>query len=370
MPPFAIDPDIRRAQTPPAAFYTDPQTFEALKHRAFARSWQLIADADAVKAPGNVYPCPFLEGAIDEPLLLTRDDNDRVHCLANVCTHRGNLICEGAGTERQLRCRYHGRRFELGGRFVSMPEFEQALDFPSPADDLPKVPMARWARFLFASLDPAAPLDEFLRPMTDRLGGGWLPVDQFQLDPARSRDYVVRANWALYVDNYLEGFHIPYIHASLNEQLDYANYTTELLPWGVLQLGVADEGAAGGECFELPASSPDQAKRIAAYYYWFFPNLMFNFYPWGLSINIVRPLAVDLTRVSFITYVWKPQLLDRSGGGAGAGLDRVEREDEAIVEATHRGLRSRFYTRGRYSPTRETGPHHFHRLCVSAMGDH
>ncbi len=356
---FAIDPDIRKAQTPPASFYTDPQVFDALKRRAFARSWQFVADADVIKAPGNVYPGSFIEGAMDDPLLLTRDYDDRVHCVANVCTHRGNLVCEGAGTERFLRCRYHGRRFELSGRFHSMPEFEEVENFPSPADDLPKVPFAKWARFYFASFDPFTSLDDYLRPMIDRIG--WMPVDQFQHDASRNRDFVFGANWALYIDNYLEGFHIPYIHASLNQQLDYDNYSVELLPWGVLQLGTADEGA---EAFDLPKSSPDFGKRIGAYYYWFFPNLMFNFYPWGLSINIVRPLMVDLTRVSFIGYIWKSDRLDR---GAGAGLDRVEREDEAVVEATHRGLKSGLYTRGRYSVKRETGPHHFHRMCAAAL---
>jgi choline monooxygenase len=354
-----IDADVRRARTPPASFYTDPHVLEALKRRAFARSWQFVADADAVKAPGSAYPCPFLDEAMDEPLLLTRDFDDSVHCLANVCTHRGNLVCEGPGTERQLRCRYHGRRFDLGGRIIAMPEFEGVADFPSPSDDLPRVPLARCGRLLFASLDPVVALEECFRPMTERVG--WMPVEQFQPEPARRREYVVRANWALYVDNYLEGFHIPYVHAGLNEQLDYANYVTELLPWGVLQIGTAEEGA---DAFELPGSSPDAGRRIGAYYFWFFPNLMFNFYPWGLSVNVVRPVAADLTRVTFVSYVWRPDRLHR---GAGAALDRVEREDEAIVEATQRGLKSSFYTRGRYSPARETGPHHFHRLCAAAL---
>src|SRR5689334_22483304 len=106
---FEIDADIRQAQTPPARFYTDNTIFDAMKRRAFARSWQLVANADAIKGPGNVYPCSFIEGAMDEPLVLTRDYDDAVHCMANVCTHRGNLVCEGAGTERFLRCRYHGR---------------------------------------------------------------------------------------------------------------------------------------------------------------------------------------------------------------------------------------------------------------------
>src|SRR5688500_18636588 len=143
---FEIDPDIHRARTPPALFYTDAGVFERLKRRAFARAWQFIADAAVVKAPGNVYPCPLLDGAIDEPLLLARDYDDRVHCLANVCTHRGNLVCEGPGTERNLRCRYHGRRFALDGRMISMPEFEGVTDFPSAADDLPRVPVAQWSR--------------------------------------------------------------------------------------------------------------------------------------------------------------------------------------------------------------------------------
>jgi choline monooxygenase len=91
---------------------------------------------------------------------------------------------------------------------------------------------------------------------------------------------------------------------------------------------------------------------------------MFNFYPWGLSINVVRPLAVDRTKVSFLSYVTDPSRLEI---GAGATLDRVEREDENIVEAAQRGAASRFYDRGRYSPTREQGVHHFHRLLARSL---
>ncbi|HVS01981.1 MAG TPA: SRPBCC family protein, partial [Thermoanaerobaculia bacterium] len=111
--------------------------------------------------------------------------------------------------------------------------------------------------------------------------------------------------------------------------------------------------------------SPDAGTRVAAYYFWVFPNLMLNVYPWGLSINVVRPLAVGRTRVSFLSWVWRPEKL---ASGAGAALDRVEREDEEVVECVQRGVRSRLYRRGRYSPTREQGVHHFHRLVAAALG--
>lgn len=360
MPQFPVDSNIARASTISKAFYTDPDVFEASKDRIFARSWQWVADTDVVKVPGQVYPFTILDGCLSEPALLTRDTDDQLHCLSNVCTHRGNIVCEGPGNERFLRCRYHGKRFGLDGCFQSMPEFEGAEGFPSPADSLPKIPFGIWDNQIFTSLDPICSLEEWIAPMIERVG--WLPLSLFQPEPSRGRDYMVKANWALYVDNYLEGFHIPFIHADLNAVIDYGNYTVETFRYCNLQLAVS-KGA--DDVFDLPKDSPDYGRAISAYYFWVFPNLMFNFYPWGLSINVVRPLAHNLTKISFIPYVWDASKLGR---GAGAALDRVEREDEAVVEMVQRGLHSRFYEKGRFSPARENGTHHFHTLLSEFMG--
>jgi choline monooxygenase len=356
---FTIDPDITRASTPPARVYSDADVYARARDLVFAPSWQLVADAASVRVPGQVFPFTMLEGCLDEPLLLTRDRGDLVHALSNVCTHRGNLVCEQGGIESGLRCRYHGRRFALDGSFQSMPEFEGVVGFPAEADSLPRVPLAHWGPLWFASLRPAVTFDDWIGPVRERVG--WMPLADFRLDPTRSRDYLVAANWAVYCENYLEGFHIPYVHAGLERSIDYGSYTTELYQWSSLQLGPA----RGGElAFDLPRTSPDFGRPVAAYYFWLYPNLMFNFYPWGLSINVVKPLAVDRTRVSFLCYVGDADKLDR---GAGSELDRIEREDEAIVEAVQKGVRSRLYDRGRYSPSREQGTHHFHRLLATAL---
>src|SRR3954462_3593031 len=136
---WTIDEDIRRAATLPAEVYSDPRWFAAARDRVFARSWQLVAGTDAVRVPGPTPPSPLRGGILDEPLLLTRDSGDQIHCLSNVCTHRGTVLCEHAGVEKALVCRYHGRRFDLDGTFRHMPEFERTKDFPSPADSLPRV---------------------------------------------------------------------------------------------------------------------------------------------------------------------------------------------------------------------------------------
>jgi choline monooxygenase len=241
-----------------------------------------------------------------------------------------------------------------------MPEFEGTKDFPSTSDDLPEVPLGSFERFLMVALAPAMGFMDVVSPMARRLSGS-LPFERLVYDPATARDYLVNANWALYVDNYLEGFHIPYVHNSLAETLDYGAYAVELERYAVLQLGIAK---AGEPSLALPAAHPDAKRNIAAYYYWLFPTTMFNVYPWGVSVNVVTPLAVDRTRVSFLPFVWDDGARER---GAGGGLDRVEREDEAIVEAVQRGVRGRLYDRGRYSPARETGVHHFHRLLAEFM---
>jgi choline monooxygenase len=364
---FTIDPDIAKAKTPHTDFYTDLQLFEQAKEKLFAPSWQFIGDVDLAKAAGEVYPFTLLENYLDEPLLLARDKDGALRLLSNVCTHRGNIIAHEPCKLTHLRCRYHGRLFHLDGKFQSMPEFKEVKDFPSPADDLKELPLVRWGKWLFTSLGAPAgasgrslPHDAFWKDMMDRLH--WLPLEDFVFRPELSKDFTVKAHWALYCENYLEGFHIPFVHAGLNAVIDFGNYTTELFKYSNLQLGIAKDDE---DCFDLPASSPDYGKKVAAYYFFIFPNLMFNFYPWGLSVNIVRPVSITETRVSFLTYMADPS---KYNSGAGSGLDTVEGEDEEVVEAVQKGVRSRFYAHGRYSVTREQGTHHFHRIMAEFIG--
>jgi choline monooxygenase len=357
---FDIDPNIATAKTISTDFYLKPQFFNDAREKIFAKSWQFVGDADQVKDPGWVTPVNLLENYIDEPLVLSKDKDGHVHCLSNVCTHRGNLLIEKPCKVNDIRCKYHGRRFGLNGKFLSMPEFKEVQNFPAQADDLADLPLFQWSKLLFTSLTPGLSADLFFRDMIERVK--WMPLDQFFLRPELSRDYVVEANWALYCENYLEGFHIPFVHAGLNSVIDYGNYTTELYKYSSLQLGLAKEN--DDFIFDLPASSIDYGKRVVGYYFWVFPNMMFNFYPWGLSINIIKPLTESRSKVSFLSYVWDENKLRQ---GAGANLHQVEMEDEDVVQNVQKGIRSRFYTQGRYSVKRETGTHHFHRLLAEFM---
>ncbi len=360
MNPFFVHPDISQAETISTEIYNSPHIYELAKEKIFAAGWQWVGDTGQVAGIGSCHPFTLLENYLNEPLLLTKDQAGETRCLSNVCTHRGNLLMTEDCNTVNIRCKYHGRMFQLDGAFKSMPEFSEVKNFPSAQDNLTQLPLFQWGNFLFTSLARQQPAELFFKDMMERVS--WLPLQEFKYSPGLSRDYEVNANWALYCENYLEGFHIPFVHEGLNAALDFSDYSTELFfPFSSLQLGISKTGE---NCFDLPPASPDYGKRLAAYYFWVFPNMMFNFYPWGLSINIIEPQAVDKTKVRFISYVWKDELREK---GAGAGLDKVELEDEEIVQQVQKGVASRFYKHGRYSVTREKGTHHFHRLLAQFL---
>jgi choline monooxygenase len=355
-----VDPNIAQAKTLTTQFYTSPHWYELAKEKIFLPSWQFVGSKELVKFVGDVHPFSLLNGYLNEPLLLTHDKEGEVHCLSNVCTHRGNLIAyKVCSKAANLRCKYHGRLFDLDGKFSSMPEFKEVEDFPCEDDNLPKLPLFNWGNLLFTTLGQTDTPHDYLQEMMDRLH--WLPVHEFVHHPDLGKTFEVNCNWALYCENYLEGFHIPFVHASLNAALSFGEYTTELFPKSILQIGI---GKDEEDCFDLPKDSVDYGSKIAAYYYWVYPNMMFNFYPWGLSVNIVRPVGVNKTIVEFIVYIWKEELYDK---GAGSDLDKVELEDEEIVENVQLGIQSRLYKHGRYSVTRETGTHHFHRMIGESL---
>ncbi|MES2959392.1 MAG: SRPBCC family protein [Pseudomonadota bacterium] len=347
MTPLAMpEAAIERARTLDARFYLDDGIYAAVRERVFARTWQWIGDLADVGKPGSLAPRVLGPGLLDEPLLLARDAGGTLRCLPNVCTHRGHLLVDAPCRNDNIRCPYHSRRFDLDGRMTFMPGFEGAVDFPGPDDHLRSLPFGEFGGHGFAALDPLVPLDELLAPIRDHLPE--LALQTFVHDPSRDRDFSFDAHWALYVENYLEGLHIPFLHPGLMTALDWKRYRYEFHPHGNLQLGLDEQG------------------RVVAHYFWLFPNLMLNFYPWGLSINLVQPLAPGRTRVSFRAYVARPDLL---GQGAGAALDQVEFEDEAAVQSVQRGIRSRQYRGGRYSPQHERGVHQFHRLLVQHLND-
>jgi hypothetical protein len=170
--------------------------------------------------------------------------------------------------------------------------------------------------------------------------------------------YDLACNWKVYVDNYLEGYHVPHVHPELNRMLDYRSYVTETAPWHSLQWSPLESDAT------LYGNGD-------ALYYWLWPNTMLNILPGRLQTNRVVPIAVDRCRIEFDFY-YPVDDSDEGQARRAADLafsDEVQQEDLGICVDVQRGLASGSYVPGRLNPLRETAVHHFQELLRGAYRD-
>ncbi|MCX8473787.1 MAG: Rieske 2Fe-2S domain-containing protein [Sediminibacterium sp.] len=353
--------DISLAKTLDKRIYLDSHIFELLKEKVFNLFWHYIGDKSYLNSQHNLYPFTLLENYLNEPLVLSSDVDNNIYCLSNVCNHRGSILVKKECQAPHIRCSYHGRMFKLNGQFVSMPEFKKVQHFSPENNHLPSLPIKNLGDMLFTSLNPAFNFERVFNEIVTKLD--WYPFDQLKLCPNKPiNSFFVKANWALYCENYLEGFHIPFIHPVLNSFIDFKTYTTEIFEFSNVQLG---KSKSPSDCFDnIPPDNIFYNQNIAAFYFWVFPNLMINIYPWGISLNEVIPIDLNNTKVNFISYIFDQS---KRGQGAGGDLNTVQQEDEEIVELVQKGIRSSFYKHGRYSPDREQGTHHFHRLLAEFL---
>ena len=334
---FHIHRDIALASTLDSQFYTDEIIYTKSIKNIFEKSWQLAGHKTIFKN-NNIYPFNFLSNSINEPLILSLN-NSKIKCFSNVCTHRGHIINKKSCNLNKMRCDYHGRTFNLNGTIKGAPGFKGVKKFPTKKDNLKEFPTINWNDFIFTSINPKIDITNILNDISIRIKN--IPYKKIKFRKSLSKTYYIDANWALYCENYLEGLHVPFVHKNLTNEINIKSYKTELLNNGVLQY------------------TDNKKDNIYAYYYWIFPNLMLNFYDWGLSVNIVEPISTNKTQIRFLAY---PFSHNHNAKQAIDNLHKVEIEDEEVVLNVQKGVQSRFYKNGRYSAEYEKGTHHFHRL--------
>ena len=337
MKKFNIKDDIRNATTLHSDYYMDDSIFNASAEKIFLSSWQFFGHKNQIK--NDILPFAFMPDWLSEPLILTKNKN-KIHCISNVCTHRGHIVCSKSQNTKLLTCRYHGRTFNLNGNLNNAPGFDKAEKFPSKGDNLKRFNTKNWMDFIFISLNKAINITPVLDDIKSRVN--LFPFDKVSFSESLSSEFEINAHWAIYCENYLEGFHVPFVHRGLSKEIDNSSYETVLLKNGVVQF-----------------AKSSQKNNIYGYYYWIFPNIMLNFYDWGLSVNIIEPISKNKTRIRFLSYPIKG---NKKSKKAILDLIRVEMEDQSVVKSVHKGISSKFYTKGRYSPEHEKGVHYFHRL--------
>ncbi|HTZ31432.1 MAG TPA: SRPBCC family protein [Methylomirabilota bacterium] len=370
--PFKLDlnPQLESAETLASRFYTDPAILTLEKTHIFHRTWQLVGTLSQPCGERNGVPRTiadletyFTFDLAGEPIVIVRDKAGVLRAFSNVCRHRAGPIAEGAGCRNVLNCGYHGWTYTLDGRLIGTPEIDGVEFFDRSTMGMVPLRCETWEQFIFVNFSRNGPsLAEYLGNIP-ALESGF----SFRgLSLAERRDYTVNCNWKVYVDNYLEGYHIPIVHPGLMKEIDYPRYRCETFRYHSQQLGPVRALKPGEEAERI--YTPGMGLK-AALYFWVFPNLMLNFYPDNVQTNLIVPLSHDKTLTIFEWYFHEAHL-PRMRERAGKAIEFshvVQQEDMHICEAVQRGLQSSTYDRGRYSVKRENGVHHFHMLLAEFL---
>jgi choline monooxygenase len=340
-------PPLELAHALDVRYYTDRDWLERERDLVFARSWQLAAHRGELAEPGD----HVVAEIAGRPILILRHPDGALRAFYNVCRHRAGPLawCNGHGA-RALTCKYHGWTYTLDGQLRSAPEMDRAEGFDPSAIRLQSIRVHEWQGLVFVALhDDVPPFETVYAGITERIH----PVDMARFRFARRVSYEVACHWKVYVDNFLEGYHLPHVHPGLSRILDYRAYATELSEWYSLQHSPLrnNDGIYGdGE----------------AWYYFVYPNTMLNVMPGRLQSNHVLPLGAGRCRVEFdYYYADDPDALARFDNDQRFS-DEIQIEDIKICEAVQKGLASGVYTPGRLNPRRESGVWHFHNLLRAA----
>lgn len=351
---FPFDPRIERASTIPARLYNDPVYLELERERVFAHSWQLVARAEQLETHGD-----FVTVEVGNDSIVVLRDGDSLRGFHNVCLHRAGPVAYGCGRRKTMQCKYHGWTYGLDGSLLHAPEMQGVENFRPEDMRLVPVQTAQWGPLVFANLDgKAPPLDEVLEDVPRRVA----PFGCENMRYVTSKSWDIACNWKVYVDNYLEGYHVPVVHPGLHKELDYDSYRVE--PHRYFSIQHAPLRPLSGSSPNRKYD-PTRTDTPEAVYVWLFPNVMLNVYLGQMQTNVVLPLSHDRTRVVFDWYASEPPSdpdEDPEWTKLMAFSDEIQEEDIIICEAVQRNLRSRVYDRGRYSAARENGVHHFHSL--------
>jgi choline monooxygenase len=351
---FPFDPNIAGASTIPARLYNDPVYLELERERVFAHSWQLVGRVEQVREHGQ-----FFTAEVGNDSIVVLRDGETLRGFHNVCLHRAGPVASGCGKRKTLQCRYHGWTYGLDGGLLRAPEMQGVERFHPEEMHLVPVQVATWGPLVFANVDgKAPPLAEVLEDVPKRVA----PFRCEEMRYVMRKEWEIACNWKIYVDNYLEGYHLPVVHPGLHKELDYDNYKVEPHRYFSIQHAPLRAVHGGNPDRKYDPSKTDVAEAV---YVWLFPNMMLNVYMGQMQTNVVLPLGHDRCRVVFEWYSANPPA-DPASDGEWTKLlafsDEIQEEDIEICEAVQRNLRSRVYDRGRYSAARENGVHHFHSL--------
>lgn len=220
-------PDVLRQSSPgllgiddlPTHRYTSRAFHDLEVERLWKRTWQWACREADLPGVGDyvLYEIAGIE------IIIVRTASGTLSAFHNACLHRGTALCtEPTGNVRNFTCAFHGWSYRTDGTLQHVPA---GWDFPqaTPGQDrLAHVLVDTWDGWVFVNLDAGA------RPLAEHLGvlpehfAPWPMADRLKVSHVRK---IVRANWKVVREQFMESYHGPLVHPQL--QRSHTSYEAQ-----------------------------------------------------------------------------------------------------------------------------------------------
>ena len=359
---------LAEASAPPKDLYVLPEICDLEQDRIFAQSWLCAGRADEIASPGDYMT--FELGP--QPVIIIRGADGEIYARANVCRHRMMRLVEGRGTTRKFTCPYHAWTYDIAGRLVAAPHMDRTDCFSR--DDLALAPVRCeiFQGWIYVTLaDDIPPVAAQLAELTPLIGR----YHQEHYVTIFSEEHVWDTNWKCLTENFMESYHLPVAHRSTVG----AHYAVEENTFDergafdgfTVQFFTKSDGAPVGRAHE-DNTTLDGVWRHTSVMPTIFPSHMYVLAPDHLWYLSLQPDGPTRTRIRYGAAIAPEKLAaepDREAylATTKAFLDRVQVEDQHVVEGIFNGARSPLGVPGPLSWL-ERGNHEFaqylaRRLC-------
>lgn len=373
---------VERAVTLIPDAYRSDEFYRIEQERVFSKGWVCVGYTSQVRETGDTLTAVVA----GQHLFVTRDRAGELRAFFNVCRHRGSLLVLEDGRHDVIRCPYHSWGYSLEGKLLGTPFFK-GLDVPEEEraafdmsevqgfckDDYGLLPVAvgSWGCFVFVNLAPQPrPLLEWLGDLPQRYAGH--PLGELEL--VHRKTFHVRANWKLIAENFMEYYHLPWVHPELcniSGFKDHHRYQGPGMYTGMCTspLSYDPNNPLSAKVPPLPGLSETDSRN--AYWVLLFPNIALFLLPNHLFMLMLRPDGPRQT-IEYADLLLHPYQISTPGTSDKfqAIFDFwafVNDQDIAAVERVQQGIETRAYPGGRMCYRFEEPIHRFQNMVADAM---
>ena len=370
---WKVDPSIEEAQTLHPECFRHPDILQIELKQVFTNRWLMLPPVFSHQGSSLLIRQLLKENGGRIPLhthgrsvyIDGTQNNLPTRAFSNVCTHAWYTLVKEYNCRKNIQCEQHGRLFTAQGKCISQPGFTGHSNFPSSSDHLSEFPLQWWHQLPLISFgSPGVDVQRVFAAIDESICG--LNMEDLNYHPQEEEVREINGNWKLHAWNFLDSFHIPYIHGghdSLTTAMEYRSYQTEIHEHSVLQWVYAKNPEHGFLHHQISPrfQDPQQPeKRVLALWWFVFPNLTLNFYPWGLSINLYEPHPTLPDRTCFRWYHFVQDQEKYEQRDPIWMNQKVDDEDVEALNIVRSNLHSPECRRGRFAPKREQASHWFH----------